>query len=43
MCNSLKQKLYDVISGKSEVRFGNIIQAAASYLNEGSRTSTTTE
>jgi hypothetical protein len=31
----LKKKLYDVISGKSQVRYGTIIQTITSYLNEG--------
>lgn len=37
MQNHLKSKLYDVISGKSQVRFGAIIQAVASYLGDGSQ------
>ena len=32
MYENLKVQLYDVISGKSQVRFGTIIQAIASYL-----------
>ena len=35
MQNHLKYELHDVISGKSQVRFGATIQAAASYLNNG--------
>jgi hypothetical protein len=38
MQNHLKNKVYDVISGKSQVRFGTIIQAIASYLSHGSST-----
>ena len=34
MQTQLKQELYDVISGKSEVRFGTTIQSIASYLSE---------
>ena len=43
MPNPLKNELYDVISGKSQVRFGTIIQAIASYLNDGAQPSTETE
>ncbi|MGN6645374.1 MAG: hypothetical protein ACTHJT_02490 [Cytophaga sp.] len=35
MQNSLKYELHDVISGKSQVRFGAIIQTIASYFNNG--------
>jgi hypothetical protein len=34
-----KNELYDVISGKNEVRFGAIIQTIAGYLNHGPQTS----
>lgn len=38
MINHLKNELYDVISGKSQVRFGAIIQAIACHLSDGSQT-----
>ena len=34
----LKIQLHDVISGKSQVRFGSIIQAIASYLEKCTET-----
>jgi len=34
MLNKIKIELYDVISGKSKVRFGATIQTIAGYLNE---------
>ena len=37
MQDQLKQELYDVISGKSQVRFGTTIQSVASYLSKGSQ------
>lgn len=37
MHNHLKNKLYDVISGKSQVRFGTTIQAVASHLTDGTQ------
>lgn len=40
MSNSLKNHLYAIISGKSEVRHGKIIQAIANHLRESQRTST---
>jgi len=40
MSNSLKNQLYAIISGKSEVRHGKIIQTIANYLRESQRTST---
>ena len=40
MSNSLKNHLYGIISGKSEVRHGKIIQTIANYLRESQRTST---
>jgi hypothetical protein len=43
MQTQLKQELYDVISGKSQVRFGTIIQSVSSYLAEGSKPSTEIE
>lgn len=39
MQNHLKDELHNVLSGKSKVRFGTIIQAIASYLNDGEKTS----
>lgn len=41
MQNHLKYELHNVLSGKSEVRFGTIIQAIASYLKNGETTSRT--
>lgn len=35
MSNNLKDELFNVLSGKSEVRFGTIIQAITSYLKDG--------
>lgn len=39
MQNDLKDELHNVLSGKSEVRFGAIIQAIACYLKNGEKTS----
>lgn len=39
MHNHLKYELHNVISGKSQVRFGATIQAATSYLNYGTNPS----
>jgi hypothetical protein len=39
MQNHLKNEIHNVLSGKSEVRFGAIIQTIASYLNNGEKTS----
>ena len=38
-----RQELHNVLSGKSQVRFGAIIQSIASYLNDGTQTSTIIE
>ena len=38
MQNHLKNELHNVISGKSQIRFGTIIQSIASYLNDGPKT-----
>ncbi|MEZ5174475.1 MAG: hypothetical protein R2850_13460 [Bacteroidia bacterium] len=38
MYEKLKVQLYDVISGKSQVRFGTVIQAIASYLEKSEET-----
>lgn len=43
MQNHLKNELYHVLSGKSEVRFGTIIQTIACYLNNGEKTSAAIE
>ena len=43
MQNHLKNELHNVISGKSQTRFGTIIQTIASYLNNGTQTSKTIE
>jgi hypothetical protein len=40
--NSIKDDLQNVFSGKSEVRFGTIIQSIADYLKIGSRTGSQT-
>jgi hypothetical protein len=40
MQNELKSKLYDVLSGKSEVRNGAAIQAITNYLRQSQETST---
>jgi hypothetical protein len=38
MQNHLKHELHNVLSGKSQIRFGAIIQSIASYLNYGTQT-----
>lgn len=43
MQNHLKDELPDVISGKSQVRFGAAFQAVASYLKDGETASTETQ
>lgn len=43
MQNHLKHELHNVFSGKSQIRFGTVIQTIASYLNDGEKTSTTIE
>jgi hypothetical protein len=43
MQNHLKNELHNIISGKSQVRFGTTIQAIASYLNDGSKSSIETQ
>ena len=43
MQNHLKDELQNVLSGKSEIRFGTVIQAIASYLNDGEKTGSTIE
>ena len=36
---NIKNELHNIISGKSEVRFGTTIQTVARYLSDGTRTS----
>jgi len=43
MQNRLKNELHNVLSGKSEVRFGTIIQTIACYLNDGEKSSESIE
>lgn len=43
MKNKLKNELHNVLSGKSQVRYGAIIQAITCYLVEGEKTSPTAE
>ena len=43
MQNHLKNELHNVLSGKSQIRFGTIIQTIASYLNDGAQASKTIE
>ena len=43
MQNHLKNEIYNVLSGESQIRFGTVIQTIASYLNDGEKTSTTIE
>ena len=43
MQNHLKNELHNVLSGKSQIRFGAVIQTIASYLNDGAQTSATIE
>jgi hypothetical protein len=43
MQNHLKYELHNILSGKSEVRFGTVIQTIASYLKNGEATSGTIE
>ena len=43
MQNHLKNELYNVLSGKSKIRFGTTIQTVASYLNNGAQASATIE
>jgi hypothetical protein len=38
MQNRLKNELHNVLSGKSQIRFGTIIQSIASYLKDGPKT-----
>jgi len=43
MQNHLKNELHNILSGKSEVRFGTIIQAIAGYLSDGAQASPNAE
>ena len=43
MQNDLKNELHNILSGKSEVRFGTVIQAIACYIDDGAQTSSTIE
>lgn len=43
MQNHLKHELHNVLSGKSQIRFGTIIQSIASYLDYGEKTGTIIE
>lgn len=43
MQNHLKNELHNIISGKSEVRFGATIHAVASYLSDGTQSSPRTQ
>lgn len=43
MKNHLKNELHNVLSGKSQIRFGTIIQTIASYLKDGAQTSASIE
>jgi len=43
MKNKLKNELHNVLSGKSQIRYGAIIQTIACYLVEGEKTSPTSE
>jgi hypothetical protein len=43
MLNDLKNELHNVLSGKSQIRFGTVIQSIASYLNDGEKASTKIE
>lgn len=43
MQNHLKNEIHNVLSGKSQIRFGTIIQSIASYLNDGAKTGTIIE
>ena len=40
MSNPIKTQIYDVLSGKIEVRNGKVIQAIAGYLRQSQKTST---
>lgn len=43
MHNHLKNELHDILSGKSQISFGTIIQTIASYLSDGTQTSSGVE
>ncbi len=43
MLNDLKYELHNVLSGKSQIRVGTIIQTIASYLNDGEESGSSVE
>lgn len=43
MLNQLKYELHNVLSGKSEVRFGTALQTVAGYLSDGTPSGSTVE
>lgn len=43
MTNKLNDEVYNIISGKSKVRFGTVIQTIASYLRDGEKSDRTTQ
>ena len=43
MQNHLKNEIHNVLSGKSQVSFGTIIQTITRYLSDGSQSSPTIE
>jgi hypothetical protein len=43
MHNPIKHELHNIISGKSQVRYGATIQAVSSYLGDGTHSSPKTE
>ena len=43
MQNHLKNELHDIISGKSQVRYGTTIQAITNYLGKSTQSSPKTE
>jgi hypothetical protein len=43
MHNPIKHELHNIISGKSQVRYGATIQAVSSYLGDGSHSSSKIE
>jgi len=43
MQNHLKDELHNVLSGKSKIRFGTVIQTIACYLSNGAQTGTAIE
>jgi hypothetical protein len=43
MQNDLSNEIYNVLSGKSEIRYGATLQTIARYLNDGKEPSPTVE